>query len=159
MADPITILTASAIANLAFQEFIKSGAGELAKKFTAEAIAKIDKLRQMIVEKLQGKSPRLDEALVKATQGDSAALETITKNLDVMMDDEPEFATELRVLIQEISAGEIRQIGLENFEAGELEAEIQQKTKTDSTTNIDQTGATGVKVQGKATIKVNQNIE
>ncbi|MFM6632396.1 MAG: hypothetical protein ACKPJT_09905 [Microcystis panniformis] len=30
MADPITVLTASAIANLAFQEFIKSGAGELA---------------------------------------------------------------------------------------------------------------------------------
>jgi hypothetical protein len=68
MADPITILTASAIANLAFQEFIKSGAGELAKKFTVEAIAKMDELRKMIVEKLRGKSQRVDEALVKTAE-------------------------------------------------------------------------------------------
>jgi hypothetical protein len=39
MPEPITTMTASAIATLAFQEFVKSGAGELAKKFTAEAIA------------------------------------------------------------------------------------------------------------------------
>jgi hypothetical protein len=37
MTDPIT-LTASTITSLAFQEFIKSGAGELAKKFTGDAI-------------------------------------------------------------------------------------------------------------------------
>lgn len=36
MADP---LTASLIVNLAVQEFVKSGAGDLAKRFTAEAIA------------------------------------------------------------------------------------------------------------------------
>jgi hypothetical protein len=40
MTDPISTMTASAIATLAFQEFIKSGAGELAKKFTGEAMAK-----------------------------------------------------------------------------------------------------------------------
>jgi hypothetical protein len=34
MAEPIT--TASALAYLAFQEFIKSGAGELGKKFTGD---------------------------------------------------------------------------------------------------------------------------
>jgi hypothetical protein len=39
MTDSVTTLTANAIATLAFQEFIKSSAGELAKKFTAEAIA------------------------------------------------------------------------------------------------------------------------
>jgi hypothetical protein len=39
MTDPITALTVSTIASLAFQEFVKSGAGELAKKFTGEAIA------------------------------------------------------------------------------------------------------------------------
>ncbi len=48
MLDPITTLTASTkathreFATLAFQEFIKSGAGELAKKFTGEAIGKFD---------------------------------------------------------------------------------------------------------------------
>jgi hypothetical protein len=31
MTDPVTALTASAIATLAFQEFVKSGAGDLAK--------------------------------------------------------------------------------------------------------------------------------
>ena len=36
MTDPMT-LTAGAIATLAFQEFIKAGAGETAKKFTSEA--------------------------------------------------------------------------------------------------------------------------
>jgi ATP-dependent 26S proteasome regulatory subunit len=46
MPDPVT-LTASAIATLAFQEFIKSGAGELAKKFTGEAIAKMGQLRSL----------------------------------------------------------------------------------------------------------------
>jgi hypothetical protein len=39
MTDPVTALTASAIASLAFQEFVKSGAGDLAKRFTGEAIA------------------------------------------------------------------------------------------------------------------------
>jgi hypothetical protein len=38
MTDPMTTLTASMIATLAFQEFIESGAGELAKKFIGEAI-------------------------------------------------------------------------------------------------------------------------
>ena len=60
---------------------------------------------------------------------------------------------------QEISAGEIRQVGLENFEAGELEAEIGQQAKASSTAKSEQTGATGVKVQGKATIKIKQNFE
>jgi hypothetical protein len=46
MTDPI-MLTASAIASLAFQKFIKSGAGELAKKFTGEAIAKMGQLREL----------------------------------------------------------------------------------------------------------------
>ncbi|MEA5536470.1 hypothetical protein [Crocosphaera sp. XPORK-15E] len=50
MTDPITILTASAIADLAFRKFIESGTGELAKKFTAEAIA-----HQINIGKIQDK--------------------------------------------------------------------------------------------------------
>jgi hypothetical protein len=45
--DPVT-LTTSVIAPLAFQEVIKRGAEELAKKFTGEAIAKMGQLRQLI---------------------------------------------------------------------------------------------------------------
>jgi hypothetical protein len=64
-------------------------------------------LRKIIIAKLQGKSPKVDEALVKATQGDSTALDTIAKNLDVLMDDEPEFAAEVKVIAHEINIGKI----------------------------------------------------
>jgi methionine synthase II (cobalamin-independent) len=60
MADPVTTLTASAIATLAFQKFIESGAGELAKKFSTEAIAKMDTLLKRVWSKLRGK-PRVEE--------------------------------------------------------------------------------------------------
>ena len=106
MADPLT-LTAGAIATLAFQKFIEAGAGELAKKFTTDAIAKMDELRQKVVAKLRGKSERVDEALAKAEQGDRVALDTIAKNLDVVMDDYPDFATEVKVLAHEINAGKL----------------------------------------------------
>ena len=39
MVDPITTLTTSAIATLVFQKFIESGAGEVAKRFSTEAMA------------------------------------------------------------------------------------------------------------------------
>ncbi|MBE9136141.1 hypothetical protein IQ254_02815 [Nodosilinea sp. LEGE 07088] len=60
MADPVTTITASAIASLGFQKFLESGAGELAKKFTTEAIAKMDILLKRIWSKLSGK-PRIEE--------------------------------------------------------------------------------------------------
>jgi hypothetical protein len=62
-------------------------------------------------------------------------------------------------LAREIQAGEIRQVGLENVDVGELEAEIEQQAKADSTAKTEQIGITGVKVQGKATIKINQRSE
>jgi phage replication-related protein YjqB (UPF0714/DUF867 family) len=106
MADPIT-LTAGAIATLAFQKFIEAGAGELAKKFTEAAIARMDDLRHKVIEKLRGKSARIDEALAKAEQGDRTALDTIAKNLDVVMDEHPDFAAELTVMAHEINAGKL----------------------------------------------------
>jgi hypothetical protein len=63
MPDPVT-LTARAIATLAFQEFIKSGAGELAKKFTGEAISKMGQLRELIWTRLIGKHSAAETALV-----------------------------------------------------------------------------------------------
>jgi len=59
MADPVT-LTAGTIASLAFQKIIESSAGELAKKFTTDAIAKMDELRQAAWEKLRSKSAKVD---------------------------------------------------------------------------------------------------
>ena len=105
MVEPIT---AAALMMLATQEFVKAGTGELAKKFTGEAIAKIPELWRQIKTKLSGKSAKVDEALVNAEKGDRTALETVTKNLDVVLDDDPEFAHELKVLAQTIQAGNIQ---------------------------------------------------
>jgi hypothetical protein len=76
MTDPITMLTASAIASLAFQEFIKSGAGELAKKFTEEAIAKMGQLRSLIWDKLRG-NPDAETALTNVENGQETDLADI----------------------------------------------------------------------------------
>jgi hypothetical protein len=54
MLDPVT-MTASAITTLAFQEFVKSGTGELAKKLTTEAIIKMGQLHDMVWNRLIGK--------------------------------------------------------------------------------------------------------
>jgi hypothetical protein len=106
MPEPITTMTASAIATLAFQEFVKSGAGELAKKFTAEAIAKMGQLRELIWNRLAGKHPAADAAIEKAKAGDSESINTIAKLLDVEMLDN-DFAGQVRAIAQEINAGKL----------------------------------------------------
>ena len=101
MTDPVTILTASEIADLAFREFIKSGAGEVAKKFSAEAIAKLNELRKIIVQKLQGKDAKLDVALTGAEKGDVQAIATVGEHLESAMQDEA-FAQQVQSLAQQI---------------------------------------------------------
>jgi hypothetical protein len=105
MTDP---LTTSLLVTLAVQEFVKSGAGDLAKRFTAEAISKIPILWEKIKTRLMGKSAKVDEALTKIENGDATAIETITKNLDVVLDEYPNFAEELKILAQTIQAGKIQ---------------------------------------------------
>lgn len=105
MAEPVTF-TAIAIAQLAFQEFLKTAAGELAKKFSAAAIAKMGELRQAIGNRLRGKDPRAVEALAKAEGGDEQALKTIAAFLDIEMLD-PGFADRVQAIAQEIHAGKL----------------------------------------------------
>jgi uncharacterized protein with von Willebrand factor type A (vWA) domain len=99
MADPITTLTANMIATLAFQEFIKSGAGELAKKFTGDAIAKMGQLRELIWSRLTGKHPAANVALERAKAGEQAGIDTIAALLGVEMLDE-DFAGQVRAISQ-----------------------------------------------------------
>jgi hypothetical protein len=106
MTDPVVTITASAIATLAFQKAIESGAGELAKKFTEAAIKKMDDLRKVIWERLQGKHEKADEALPKAARGDKQAIDTVAKLLDVEMLD-PNFAAQVQAIAQEINAGRL----------------------------------------------------
>lgn len=99
MTEP---LSAIVLVTLAIQEFVKSGTGDLAKRFTAEAVAKIPVLQGKIRDRLTGKSLKVNEALAKLESGDSTAIETITKNLDVILDEDSLFAEELRIWGQEI---------------------------------------------------------
>jgi hypothetical protein len=105
MPDPVT-LTASVIATLAFQEFIKSGAGELAKKFTGEAIAKIRQLRELVWNRLTGKHPAADVALEKAKAGEQEGINTVAMLLGVEMLDTA-FAGQVQAIAQEINAGRL----------------------------------------------------
>ena len=100
------------LVTLAVQEFIKSGTGDLAKRFTAEALAKIPVLWEKIKTRLMGRSAKVDEALAKVEGGDAKAVRTLTKNLDVILDEDPDFAEELQILGKAIQAGEISQVGL-----------------------------------------------
>nr|WP_322721691.1 hypothetical protein [Nostoc sp. ChiQUE02]MDZ8234798.1 hypothetical protein [Nostoc sp. ChiQUE02] len=97
-------LTAGAIATLAFTKAFET----TIEKFTEAALVKMDELRKKIWEKLQGKSQRVDEALVKVEQGDRAALDTVAKYLDVAMEDYPEFAAEIQMLAHEITLQQIQ---------------------------------------------------
>jgi hypothetical protein len=105
--EPISTLTATTIASLAFQEFIKSGAGELAKKFTAEAIAKMNDLRELIWQKLQG-NPDAVTAIEQAKNGSEEVLSELATDLKRAMDKDPEFAAQVQAIAQEIHAGKIQ---------------------------------------------------
>jgi hypothetical protein len=153
MADP---LTAGALVALAAQKFIESSAGELAKKFTTEAIAKIPELWQQIKNKLQGRSAKVDEALVKLEAGDRSGIDTVAKNLDGVLDEDETFAALLQKLAQEINTGQILQMGLDGITANRVGADIDQKAKGD---RVEQIGATDVNATGDAVFKVKQTID
>jgi len=153
MSDPIT---ASILVGLAVQKFVESSAGELAKKFTTEAIAKIAELWHLIKGKLLGESAKVDAALEKVETGDLSVLETLVKNLDVVMDDDETFAELLRKLAKEIDAGKIKQVGLKDVTANRVGADIEQKAKGD---RVEQIGAEGIKATQDAVFRIKQSVD
>jgi hypothetical protein len=106
MTDPVTAMTASAIASLAFQEFVKSGAGDLAKRFTGEAIAKMGQLRELIWQKLRG-TPDAEEALKKVQAGSEEEIFDVTTYLKSAMKNDQDFAAQVQAIAQEINAGKL----------------------------------------------------
>ena len=100
--EPTTTLVAGTIAGLAFNEFIKSGAGELAKKSVGGAIDLLKNLRDRIQTRFRG-NERAETALSEVEQqGTQAALEKVTKYLDIEMMEDEAFATEVRQVAQQI---------------------------------------------------------
>jgi len=105
MMEPVTTATAIAAAKLvelAFNEFVKSGVGEIAKKTVGGAIDLVKNLRDKIKAKFQG-NKRAEQALAEVEQeGNSAALDKVTKYLDLELDEDEAFATEVRQIAQQI---------------------------------------------------------
>jgi hypothetical protein len=96
------ILTGTAIAKLAFDEFIKSGAGELAKKSVGGAI---EQLRSAIKKRFAGKNAKAEVAIatleVDGSGDKTAALNKLSVYLDDEMDDVL-FAENLQQLAQQV---------------------------------------------------------
>ena len=94
--------------------------------------------------------------MVKLESGDRSAIDTITKNLDVMLDEDETFAALLQKLAKEINAGQIKQIGLEDVTANRVAAEIKQKASGD---RVEQIGARKINAIGDAVFKIDQNVD
>ncbi len=100
-------LTVSFIAKLAFQKFLEAGAGDLGKKFTQEALKKMEQLRKLIWDKLKG-NQKSQEALTKVEQGSQADLDRVISYLQVAMDEDERFAQQVQTLAREINVGKIQ---------------------------------------------------
>lgn len=100
--DPATTLVAGAIAKIAFDEFAKTGAGELAKKTVGSAFDLVKALQDKIKSRLKG-NVKAETALAQAEQqGTPEAIEKIGKYLDLEMEDDEAFASEVRQIAQQI---------------------------------------------------------
>jgi hypothetical protein len=104
--EPVT-LTAATIATLAFTKSLEGSVGKLSEKFTETAIAKMDQLRQLIWNKLRG-NPRAETALAAIEQGSKPDLDRLAVYLQDEMQDDPQFAADVRAIAQEIHAGKLQ---------------------------------------------------
>ncbi len=104
MTDPIVTVAAAEILKLAFNEFVKTSAGETAKKLTGEALVKAGELRQKVVSWFQDKQDVKAEKAIVAIQeqGSLEALNKLTTYLDDEMEAEPVFAQDLQQAAQQI---------------------------------------------------------
>ncbi len=100
--DPLSTITASAIANLAFSEFIKSGAGEFAKKSIGGVINLVTNLRNQIRKRFEGNN-RAQAALIDVEKrGNKASFEKVVRYLDLEMLEDDQFAISIRRTAQQI---------------------------------------------------------
>jgi phosphoribosylformylglycinamidine (FGAM) synthase PurS component len=113
--DPITTLAAGAIAKIALDEFAKAGAGEIAKKTAGGAIDLVKTLRDKISARFKGNA-KAEAALVEAQQqGTSEAIAKVGKYLDLELDDDSEFANEVRKIAQQIINIQNQTISTRNY--------------------------------------------
>jgi predicted ribosome quality control (RQC) complex YloA/Tae2 family protein len=96
-------LTAGVIVKLAFTKVFET----TIEKFTESAIAKMEPLRQKIADKLRGNT-KAENALAAAKKGSKQDLEKVAAYLQVVMNEEPDFAQEIQTIAREIEAGKLQ---------------------------------------------------
>jgi len=95
-------LTAGVIVTLALTKVFET----TIEKFTEAALARMEQLRQKIGDKLRG-NPKAENALAAAEQGSKQDLERVAAYLQVVMNEEPDFAQEIQTIAREIEAGKL----------------------------------------------------
>lgn len=104
MTDPIIALTATEIVKLAFNEFIKSSAGETAKHLTGAALSKANELRKKILDQFKNDQNSEAEKAIASVQGNGSleASRRLATYLETEMIARPDFAQSLQRLVQQI---------------------------------------------------------
>jgi antirestriction protein len=113
MIDPATI-AASAIAKIAFDEFVKSGAGAAAKETVAGAVKLVETLQARIKAKFEGNEQATAALTEVERDGSEAALEKVSEHLDSEMKEEQGFADEVRHMAHQI-------INIQNLSSTQIE--------------------------------------
>jgi hypothetical protein len=102
MVEPVAALTAAAIAHLAFQEMVKSGAGEVGKTLSAGTVNLLKKLRESIRTRLSRNSHAAASLSRLEQGGGETSLKEISDFLANEMERDPTFADNIRNLAQQI---------------------------------------------------------
>jgi hypothetical protein len=95
-------LTAGAIAKLAFEAMVKAGAGQVAKKLSADALDLLTRLRAIISARLM-RNPDAAASLTRLERGDENSLTDVARLLEGEMERDPAFAADIRNLAQQIT--------------------------------------------------------
>lgn len=100
--EPVATLAASAIAKLAFDEFIKSGAGELAKKSVGGTGNLVRALQERIRLKFESDEKAKTSLIEVKRQRTPESFNDLTKYLSMAMSRDEEFANEVQQIAQQI---------------------------------------------------------
>ncbi|BAY89455.1 MULTISPECIES: hypothetical protein [unclassified Tolypothrix] len=115
--EPVT-LTAAGIATLVFTKAFET----TIEKATESVLKKLEQLRQKILQKFKG-TPRVEAALVKVQQGSQEDLNVVAAYLQEAMNNDPQFAEEVKTLAteihQEINIGKVEGKNVQNVYGGE----------------------------------------
>lgn len=101
MLEPISTAAATAIAKIALDKFVESGAGELGKRLSEGAMAKLMALGSAVWQRIRG-SDRATAVLQQAEQGDAGAVQQLGKYLKAQWNNDLEFAEEVRKLADDL---------------------------------------------------------